>query len=209
MVLRGAGYLTTPATTLGEAFESAQDAPPDAAIVDLLLPDGSGIDLCRELRSWSRMPILVLSGLDEEADKVAALEAGADDYVTKPLPPGELVARLDAVFRRVGDEPPEPRIVVGELAIDLPGHAVTRAGRPVHLTPTEFTLLTTLARNRGRLMTSRSLLRHVWGEGHAHDAPLLRTHIANLRQKIEGGSGGVRGQAFIKTEPGIGYRFVD
>ncbi len=169
-----------------------------------MLPDGSGIELCRELRAWSRMPIVVLSGIDEEEQKVLALEAGADDYVTKPFASGELVARLHAVFRRTEDGE-ETTILVGGLAVDLPGHRVSLDGRPVRLTPTEFNLLALLARNHGRLLSSHDLLREVWGEGHVRDVPLLRTHIANVRHKLERGRRGA--EALISTEPGVGYRF--
>ena len=205
VVLREAGFEMTGAESLAAAREAIADRPPDGAIIDLLLPDGSGIELCRELRSWSRMPILVLSGLEEEEQKVAALQAGADDYVTKPFAPGELVARLHAVFRRVEENGEERTIVAGGLEIDLPAHVTRLDGRPLRLTPTEFNLLVVLARNRGRLVTSRSLLSEVWGEDHVNDVPLLRTHMANLRHKLEPGRAGSRG--LIRTEPGLGYRF--
>ena len=206
VVLRDAGYEAVPAETVAEALAAAAADPTDAAIVDLVLPDGSGIDLCRELRSWSRMPIVVLSGLAEEEQKVVALEAGADDYLTKPFSGRELIARLQAVFRRVGEEAEEPSILLGGLEINFPAHTVRLDGREVRLTPTEFDLLGVFARNRGRLMTGQALLREVWGESYANDAPLLRTHIANLRHKIEGRAG-ERGRVFIRTEPGVGYRF--
>jgi two-component system, OmpR family, KDP operon response regulator KdpE len=205
VVLREAGFETTVAESLATAREALVRRPPDGAIIDLVLPDGSGIELCRELRSWSRMPIVVLSGIDEEEQKVGALEAGADDYVTKPFAPGELVARLNAVFRRVADSGEETTITHGGLEIDLPAHATRLYGRPLRLTPTEFNLLAVLARNRGRLVTSRALLREVWGADHANDLPLLRTHIANLRHKLEPGRRGPEG--LIRTEPGVGYRF--
>ena len=204
VVLHEAGFEMDGAESLAEAREAVARRPPDGAIVDLLLPDGSGIELCRELRSWSRMPILVLSGVEEEEQKVLALEAGADDYVTKPFAPGELIARLHAVFRRAEDGE-ETTILLGGLGVDLPAHSVSLDGRPLRLTPTEFNLLALLARNHGRLMTSQDLLRDVWGEDHVRDVPLLRTHIANLRHKLEGGRRGAEG--LIRTEPGVGYRF--
>jgi len=207
VILREGGYEAVPASTIAEALESAAKQPPDAAIVDLMLPDGSGIDLCRELRSWSTMPILVLSALDEEEQKVLALQAGADDYLVKPFSSRELLARLEAVFRRVGGQEDEPTVLVKGLEINFPAHTVKRDGREVRLTPTEFTLLGVLARNRGRLMTSRTLLGEVWGAEHTNDTPLLRTHIANLRHKIEGERAG--GWLYIRTEPGVGYRFTD
>jgi two-component system, OmpR family, KDP operon response regulator KdpE len=206
VILRDAGYEVSTAATLAEALDLAAREPPNGAIVDLLLPDGSGIELCSELRSWSTMPIVVLSALDEEEQKVLALRAGADDYLVKPLSARELLARLEAVFRRVdatGEE--EATLRVGGLEINFAAHTVLRDGEEVRLTPIEFKLLGVLARNRGRLMSSRALLDEVWGSGYCDDAPLLRTHIANLRHKIEGQ--GATSWLYIKTEPGIGYRF--
>jgi two-component system KDP operon response regulator KdpE len=205
VILREAGYEASAATTLEEALDLAAREPPDGAIIDLVLPDGSGIELCAELRSWSTMPIVVLSALDEEKQKVLALRAGADDYITKPFSARELVARLDAVFRRVVSPDQEASLIVRGLEINFPAHTVLRDGREVRLTPTEFKLLSALARNRGRLMTSRALLSEVWGSAYANDGPLLRTHIANLRQKIEGADAKI--WSYIKTEPGVGYRF--
>ncbi len=206
MILREAGYGVSTAGSLAEALALAAREPPEAAIIDLMLPDGSGIELCTELRSWSSMPILILSALDEEEQKVAALRAGADDYMTKPFSARELLARLEAVFRRaVADE--EATVLVKGLEINFAAHTVLRDGREVRLTPMEFKLLGALARNRGRLMSSRALLSEVWGPAHAEDGPLLRTHIANLRHKIEGAD--AASWVYIKTEPGVGYRFCD
>jgi two-component system KDP operon response regulator KdpE len=178
---------------------------PDAAIVDLMLPDGNGIDVCSELRSWSDMPIVVLSAVGDEDQKVAALEAGADDYVTKPFGPRELVARLNAVLRRSQTGPEEPSIDVEGLGIDFAARRVRRDGDDLHLTPIEYKLLSILARNRGRLMTHRALLTEVWGPQYAHDTQVLRTHVANLRRKIAP-TGEPR---YIRTESGVGYRFHD
>jgi two-component system KDP operon response regulator KdpE len=207
VILHEAGYGVSEAATLAEALDVAAREPPDAAIVDLVLPDGSGIDLCAELRSWSTMPIVVLSALDEEEQKVQALRAGADDYVTKPFSARELLARLEVVFRRVVASDDEATLCVKGLEINFAAHTVLRDGREVKLTPIEFKLLCVLARNRGRLMSTRKLLTEVWGPAHADDAPLLRTHIANLRHKIEGGDAAA--WLYIKTEPGMGYRFCD
>jgi two-component system, OmpR family, KDP operon response regulator KdpE len=204
VMLRDAGYETIPAMSVAEALDAAARTPPDAAIVDVLLPDGSGIELCRQLRSWSDMPILVLSAVDEEEQKVQALEAGADDYVGKPFSARELLARLEAVFRRIDGHGEEPTLLVRGLEINFPAHTVRVDGREVRLTPTEFNLLGALARNRGRLLTSRALLKEVWGGEHAGDTPLLRTHIANLRHKL---GDGAAGHPYIRTEPGVGYRF--
>ena len=204
VVLREAGFAVEATATAEEALDAAAVRPPDAAVIDLMLPDGDGIDVCRQLRSWSRMPILVLSAIGDEDQKVAALEAGADDYVTKPFGPRELVARLHAVMRRAGAAVDEPTIAVDGLEIDLAARAVRRDGAAVHLTPTEYELLRTLARNRGRLLTHRMLLTEVWGPQYADDTQVLRTHVANLRRKIE--PEGAR--RYIRTDPGVGYRFA-
>ena len=200
VILRDAGFDSLPAESVEEALDIASVRPPDAAIVDLVLPDGSGVDVCRRLREWSEMPIIVLSAVGDEDAKVEALAAGADDYVTKPFGPRELVARLQAALRRVGGGPDEPAIVAGELGIDLAARAVVLAGESVHLTPIEFELLRMLARNRGRLLTHRALLVEVWGPEYADDTQVLRVHIANLRRKI--------GAEIIQTDTGVGYRFA-
>jgi two-component system, OmpR family, KDP operon response regulator KdpE len=205
VVLREAGFEVVPAATAEEALDRAAVQAPDAAILDLVLPDGDGIEVCRSLREWSRMPIILLSAVGDEEEKVRALEAGADDYVVKPFAPRELVARLQAVLRRAGEGPGEPAIVADGLEIDLAAHSVRRDGEEIHLTPIEYGLLRTLARQRGRLMTHRALLVEVWGPAYADDTQVLRTHIANLRRKIEPPGAAPR---YIRTDPGVGYRFV-
>lgn len=204
VVLRDAGFEVTPAATAREALDAASVRPPDAAIIDLVLPDGDGVEVCEQLRSWSEMPIIVLSAVDDEEQKVRALEAGADDYVTKPFGPRELVARLSAALRRAGTSADEPVIKAEGIEIDLAARVVRRDDEEVHLTPIEYDLLRTLARNRGRLMTTRALLIEVWGPEYEFDTQVLRTHVARLRAKIEP-EGGPR---FIRTDPGVGYRFV-
>jgi two-component system, OmpR family, KDP operon response regulator KdpE len=206
VVLREAGFEAVPAETASEALDIAAVSPPDAAIVDLVLPDGDGVEVTTRLREWSAMPILVLSAVGEEDQKVRALEAGADDYITKPFGARELVARLQAALRRTAPAEGEPSIVVDGLEMDLAGHNVSRDGESVHLTPIEFDLLRTLVRNRGRLMTHRALLAEVWGPGYVDDIQPLRTHIARLRAKIEPGDGS--GHRYIVTDPGVGYRFA-
>jgi two-component system, OmpR family, KDP operon response regulator KdpE len=198
VVLREAGFEPIPTATAEEALDRAAIRPPDAAIVDLVLPDGDGVEVTRRLREWSQMPIIVLSAVGDEAEKVRALEAGADDYVTKPFGPRELVARLQAALRRAGRNQDEPAIRAGGLEIDLAAHTVKVDAEPVHLTPIEFDLLRMLARNRGRLLTHRALLVEVWGPEYANDTAVLRTHIANLRRKI--------GSEYVRTDPGVGYR---
>ncbi len=204
VILREAGYDVLEAATLQEALDRAAVRPPDAAIVDLVLPDGTGIELCRRLREWSALPIIVLSAVGDEDAKVEALQAGADDYVTKPFGSRELVARLAAALRRSGEGPDEPAIDVDGLHVDVAARVVRRDGAEVHLTPIEFDLLRTLLRNRGRLMTHRSLLVEVWGLQYADDTQVLRSHIANLRRKIEPQGRG----RYIRTDPGVGYRFA-
>ena len=206
VILREAGFEVAPATNAQEALDSAAVQSLSAAIVDLVLPDGDGIEVCRALREWSDMPIVVLSAIGEEAEKVRALNAGADDYVTKPFGPSELIARLNAALRRAAPrDGVEPVLAADGLELDLAAHEVRRDGDPVHLTPTEFALLLTLMRNRGRLMTHGGLLTEVWGPAYASDTQTLRVHVANLRRKIEPDPGAPR---YITTELGVGYRFT-
>jgi len=205
VILRDAGYEAVLVGTGEEALDRAAVKPPQAAILDLMLPDIDGVELTRRLREWSQMPILVLSAVGEEDRKVEALAAGADDYVTKPFGPRELIARLQAVMRRAAPEEAEPLIEAAGIEIDLAGHTVRRDGEPVHLTPTEFGLLSALARNRGKLMTHRALLVEVWGVEYEDDFQVLRAHIANLRRKIEPADG----PKYVLTDPGVGYRFAD
>jgi len=207
VVLREAGFQAVPAETAGQALDVVSVRPPDAAIIDLVLPDFDGIELTRRLREWTEMPIVVLSAIGEEAQKVRALEAGADDYVTKPFGNRELVARLHAALRRAGVAGDEPKIVADGLEIDLAARVVRRDGELVHLTPIEFDLLRTLARNRGRLITHRKLLVEVWGPEYVDDIQPLRTHIARLRAKIE--LDGTAVPRYVITDPGVGYRFAE
>ncbi len=205
VLLREAGFEVTTAETAQEALDAVAVRPPDAAILDLILPDGNGVDICRSIREWSEMPIIVLSAVGDESEKVRALEAGADDYVTKPFGPDELIARLRAALRRTGPLRAEPVLRADGLELDLAAHRVTVDGEEVHLTPIEFDLLRALMRNRGRLMTHRMLLREVWGPAYEDDTQVLRVHVANLRRKIEPEPGSPR---HILTDPGIGYRFA-
>ncbi|HET9073924.1 MAG TPA: response regulator transcription factor [Solirubrobacteraceae bacterium] len=208
VILRDAGFEALPAGSVEEALDHAAVHGPAAAIVDLLLPDGDGVELCRRLREWTQMPVIVLSAVGEEEAKVRALAAGADDYVTKPFGPRELVARLAANLRRTAaGATPEAVLAAGDLTIDLARHRVLRAGAEIHLTPTEFNLLSTLAANRGRLLTHRELLSAVWGAGYADDTQVLRAHIANLRRKIAPPDGAEEAR-LIRTESGVGYRFA-
>ncbi len=202
--LRGAGYEVQTAATVAEALAAAAARPPDAVILDLVLPDGSGTDVCRELRTWSSMPIVVLSAVGDEQEKVAALDAGADDYVTKPFGMEELLARLRAALRR-SPALGEPVLTVGELVLDLEKHAAFRNGIPLSLTPNEYDLLALLMRNEGKLLTHRTILRDVWGPGYGDESHYLHVYVSQLRRKIEPDPTRPR---YLLTEPGAGYRLV-
>ena len=199
VVLRDAGFRVVACASAEDALDAAALRMPAAAIVELALPDADGVALVRQLREWSAIPVVVLSAIDDEHHVVRALNAGADDYVTKPFSPRELIARLRATMRRARSDALEPLIEVDGLAVDLARRAVYRDGEEVHLTPIEFTLLGALLRHRGRLLTHEALLHQVWGPSHAHDTPTLRTHIANLRRKLASPP--------IRTMHGVGYRF--
>ena len=203
VILRAAGYDVRAAATKREALDAIAARGPDALVLDLVLPDGSGVEVCREVREWSSLPILVLSAVGDEREKVRALDAGADDYVTKPFGNEELLARLRAVLRRAGEDPAEPAIEVGDLVVDVADHRVLRDGEEIHLTPIEFDLLRVLALNRGRLVTQRQLLRDVWGPAYETETHYLRVHVAHIRAKIEPDPARPR---YLVTDPGVGYR---
>jgi len=203
--LRGAGYEVETAETAETALAAAAMRPPDALIVDLVLPDGTGTDVVRELRTWSSAPVIVLSAVGDEREKVAALDAGADDYVTKPVGIDELIARLRAALRRATPSA-EPVLTVGELELDLEKRELRVAGKPVHLTPHQFDLLRVLASNEGKLLTHRAILQEVWGPGYGSESNLLHVHVSQLRRKIEPDPARPR---YLLTEPGAGYRLVD
>jgi two-component system KDP operon response regulator KdpE len=203
--LRGAGYEVDTAETAEAALTAAAVNPPDAVILDLVLPDGRGTDVVRELRTWSSVPVIVLSVVGDETDKVDALDAGADDYVTKPFGVEELLARLRAAMRRV-DPSPEPVRQIGELRVDLEKRAVSFDGRAVQLTPHELKLLLLFVRNEGKLLTHATILREVWGKAYAEESHYLHVYVSQLRRKIEPDPARPR---YILTEPGAGYRLVD
>src|SRR3954464_14979761 len=206
VVLRNAGFHVDSAGTKEEALDALSHRPPDAVLLDLVLPDGSGVDVCRQVREWSHVPIVVVSAVGDEREKVRALDAGADDYVTKPFGSQELAARLRAVLRRGSDTVTEPAIEVGDLVIDLADRRVRRGQEDVHLTPIEFDLLRVLAQNRGRLVTHRQLLQEGWGPADGEDPPSLRVHVAKIRQKLEPDPARPR---YVVTEPGVGYRLIE
>ena len=203
--LRTAGYAVETASTAEEALMKAAMRPPEAIILDVLLPDGRGTEVCRELRTWSAVPILVLSAVGEEQEKIAALDAGADDYVTKPFSGDELLARLRAALRRTRPEP-RPVVEVGDLRIDLERRHVTVCGREVALTPIEYDLLRLLAENEGKLMTHPVILREIWGPAYGDESNYLHVYVSHLRRKIEPDPARPR---YILNQPGVGYRLVD
>ncbi len=178
---------------------------PDLIILDLGLPDLDGVEFIRDLRGWSSLPMIVLSARTDETDKIAALDAGADDYLTKPFGVGELLARVRAALRRRASRAGEPLVAFGDVRIDLAGRSVTRAGHPVHLTQIEYRLLAMLAANAGKVLTHRQLLLEVWGPSYVEHAHYLRIYMAQLRQKLETDPARPR---YLLTETGVGYRMV-
>ncbi|TMK80285.1 MAG: response regulator [Actinobacteria bacterium] len=203
--LRGAGYEVETAATGEDALTQAAVHPPEGVILDLVLPGKSGVEVCRELRDWSDAPVVVLSVVGEESEKVAALDAGADDYVTKPFGVDELLARLRAALRRVAP-PGEPVLEIAGLEIDLEKRAVHRNGELIQLTPHEFALLRLFALNEGKLLTHRTILREVWGPAYQTESHYLHVYISQLRHKIEQDPARPR---YLLTETGAGYRLVD
>ena len=206
-VLEARHYDVELASTAEEGIELTAEHTPDIIVLDLTLPGMSGLDACRSLREWYRGPILILSVRNADADKIAALDLGADDYLTKPFSTGELLARIRALLRRTAGVDTLPvEMAVGDLHIDFAKREVTSEGAPVKLTRIEFDILALLARNAGRVVTSRMLLERVWGPEYVGDTQTLRVHVSHLRRKI-GSPGDV--QRYILTEPGVGFRFSD
>jgi two-component system KDP operon response regulator KdpE len=203
--LQGAGYEIATASTAAEALRVAAVSPPDAVVLDLVLPDRPGTEVARELRGWSNVPILVLSAVGEETEKVAALDAGADDYVTKPFGTDELLARLRAALRRASPAQ-GPVLEVGDLVIDLEKQAVTMAGEPISLTPNEYALLRLFAQNEGKLLTHPTILREVWGRAYDTESHYLHVYVSQLRRKLESDPARPK---YLLTEPGAGYRLVN
>ncbi len=201
------GYTVLEADSGQAALASAAADQPDLVILDLGLPDFDGVEVTRRLREWSRIPIIVVSVRDREADKIAALDAGADDYVTKPFGIGELVARMSVALRHSSLPPvAEAVITIDQLAVDVAKREVRVGVNEVQLTPTEFDLLRILASHAGQVLTHGQLLRQVWGRGYEQEMHVLRVNISNLRRKIE--SDPARPH-YIHTEPGVGYRLYD
>jgi two-component system KDP operon response regulator KdpE len=205
-ILSSRGYSLEMAATGEEALLKAIDVPPDLVVLDLMLPDRSGIDVCRELRSWMTAPILILSVKANEADKILALDEGADDYLTKPFSAGELLARIRALLRRAAAlTSPVPVVAAGDLEVDIARRTVRRAGEEVVLTPTEFDILACLARNADLVVTQKMILQEVWGPEWTEDAQTLRVHVSNLRKKLGRSTDGLQ---YIVTEPGVGFRLT-
>ncbi|MFM9915723.1 MAG: two-component system response regulator KdpE [Rhizobacter sp.] len=205
--LAAEGYIVHEADTRQRGLIEAGTRKPDLLILDLGLPDGDGVDLIRDLRGWSAMPVIVLSARVAEDDKVAALDAGADDYLTKPFGVGELLARVRAALRRMATagSTPATKVRFGDIEFDLIDRRVTRAGEHVHLTPVEYKLAALLVSHEGKVLTQRQLLRDVWGPGAIEHNHYLRIYMGHLRQKLEADP--ARPKHLI-TETGIGYRFV-
>ena len=204
--LRVRGYEVLTAASGEAALAAVETHQPDCVVLDLGLPGVDGLEVLRRLRTWTEIPVVVLTAVDGERDKVTALDLGADDYVTKPFGVAELMARVRAALRRARPaEADRPRVVrAGEVAIDLDAKLVTRAGAPVRLTPIEYRLMETLATNAGRLCTHRFLLERVWGPGYGDESQYLRVYMANLRKKLDDPAA----PQLLLTEPGMGYRFV-
>ena len=200
------GCQVTEAETMAQGLIEAGLRKPDLLILDLGLPDGNGIDLIRDLRGWSDVPVLILSARSQENEKIAALDAGADDYLTKPFAVGELRARVRALLRRRArsGETASPVIEFGDVAVDLSRRLVFRAGAEVHLTPIEYRLLSTLLGHPGKVLTQRNLLREIWGPSYVESSHYLRVYVGHLRQKLEVDP--TQPQHFL-TETGVGYRF--
>jgi two-component system KDP operon response regulator KdpE len=201
--LTGAGFVVEWEATAAQGMERVAQWHPDVVILDLSLPDADGIEVCRQLRTWTRVPIIVLSVRDGEADKITALEAGADDYLTKPFGMGELIARIRVALRHAAPPRTEPVFRTGDLAIDFERRRVTMGAAEVHLTPTEYEVLKYLAQNVGKVVTHRMLLHAVWGPDYETEAHYLRVFMNQLRRKIEPDPSRPH---YLLTEPGIGYR---
>jgi two-component system, OmpR family, KDP operon response regulator KdpE len=202
----GSQYKIFEAANGEEALQCATMAHPDLIILDLGLPDMDGAEVTRRLREWTKIPIIIISVRDREDDKIAALDAGADDYLTKPFGIGELMARIRVAQRRSSQPENSPVFHLDDLNIDMARRIVSVRGEPVTLTPTEYDILRTLVQNSGRVLTHRQLLKQVWGESYENETHLLRVNMSNLRRKIEQDASRPH---YILTEPGVGYRLKD
>jgi two-component system, OmpR family, KDP operon response regulator KdpE len=207
--LEANNYEMASSGTVAESTRRIASEPPDIVVLDLGLPDGDGIDLTRRLRTWTAVPIIVISARGRESDKVEALDAGADDYLTKPFGLDELLARMRVALRHArlsASSAPEPVVTIGSLRVDFDSREASVDGRPVRLTPIEWRLLAYLARHAGKVVTHGQILKDVWGEGSSAEPHHVRVHMAGLRKKIEADPARPR---LIRTEPGVGYRLRD
>jgi two-component system KDP operon response regulator KdpE len=202
VALNGQGFIVSEANTGQAALQAITLNRPDLVILDLGLPDMDGIEVTRRTREWSKVPIIILSVREQEDDKIAALDAGADDYLTKPFGMGELLARIRTVLRRQSNVSSEPVFTIGGLVVDLANRLVTMNDAEVQLTPTEYDILRLLVTNAGKVLTNRQLLKQVWGDGY-DDLHILRVNVSNLRHKLEPDPSR---PTYIHTEPGVGYR---
>lgn len=206
VTLEAGGYRVREAENATLGLQEIAHQAPDGIVLDLGLPDLDGVEVIRRLREWSRVPVLVLSVREGEEDKIAALDAGADDYLTKPFGGRELLARIRAILRRAPAATELAVVKFGEIEVDLAAHTVRRAGAEVHLTAKEFAFLRLLAQHRGKVVTQRQILREVWGPAAEERTDYLRVHMTHLRQKLEAAPASPR---HLRTEPGIGYRLVE
>jgi two-component system KDP operon response regulator KdpE len=206
ILLRSAGYTAETAQTIVDAVTILRADPPDGLVLDLVLPDGDGVEVCEEVRRSSTLPILIISAVGDEREKTRALDAGADDYLRKPFRGDELLARLRNILRPAGDGGNGPRLQIGDLVVDFSESRVTLAGADVQLAPTEFDLVRALALRHGRVVTDRQLLRAVWGPEHVRETHYLRSAVAQVRSKLEADPSRPR---YFLTEPGVGYRLCD
>jgi two-component system KDP operon response regulator KdpE len=206
VTLEGNGYQVIDAATGSDGIVQAAQRRPEVVLLDLGLPDMDGVTVLKRLREWSKVPVIILSVRDREDDKIAALDAGADDYVTKPFSPRELLARLRTAMRHVQPEGAESIVRSGDIEVDLAARVVRKQGREVKLTPIEYSLLRLFVRNAGKILTHRQILTDVWGPNAGDQTHYLRVHIAHLREKIEDEKAKTR---MIVTESGVGYRWVE
>ncbi len=208
--LEAEGFVVHEAETGKQALVEVATRKPDLLILDLGLPDMDGVDVIRDIRAWTSLPVIVLSARTQETDKIDALDSGADDYLTKPFGVGELLARIRVVLRRHSataiTEEQSHEFSFGDIRVDLLNRHVLRADQEIHLTSIEYRLLTVLIRNAGKVLTHRQLLKEVWGPSHAEDSHYLRTYMAHLRQKLESDPTQPK---YLTTETGVGYRLVD
>ena len=206
VTLEANGYGVIDAATGRDGIVQAAQGRPEIILLDLGLPDFEGVEVLKRIREWSRVPVIILSVRDREHDKIAALDAGADDFVTKPFGSGELLARVRTALRRSQPQAPGALFRAGEIEVDLASRVVRKAGAEIKLTPTEYALLRLLVVHAGKVMTHRQLLTEVWGPNAAEQTHYLRVHIAHLREKLEDDAARPR---FIRTEPAVGYRAME